>query len=502
MDFKGFIVTTIIISLFLMSTITIPTNKCDTLEDKTLSEKVDIPTWFINEKWVYDLNLIFDSENLSFQGEIKNLTLKVEKIKRIQFNNKTIPVYKNRLTGKIEGKLTPSEPVSWPFPIKGNITGYSYVKISDLSQIKTDLTIKGTTQIGGGASVWFIDETKGEKVAFKINLKNEFNPSLENYDFPIQINDSWITYFKTNISASLSIAGGQYQEKISTDFSRKQNLTCTSQNQIKTHLGQFNSYQISSLDTDDNIICYVPDIKNLAKLKLNYTDQNKSLFLTSEIKSFTNISQQINVEETLNPKTQYVNKKIEISGKINNKDSNQSIKNKQITIEIPNIQKNYTTYTNQKGRYSVSIPAPNIKDYTPTSSSNFGSDGIITWFISNDKKYYKVKTFTSKNDTISPSVTIEKPLKNNLYMKNKKICGFFTTLVIGDIDIKISAIDYETAIEKVEIYIDGNLEKVMKKSPYIYEWKQKNTGEHSIKTVVTDKGGNQKQDTLKIKKIF
>lgn len=464
-------------------------------------EKTDIPTWYLQDKWVYNTNITFHDKNISFIGKIKNLTIQIESIERIEYRKQNIPVYKIKITGNVTGKLTPQEPICWPFPINGEMNGYVYTKLSDLSQIKSEINLNAVTQIGGGLSLWFINKTEGEKIGFQMQITSTFNPSLENFDFPIYENDAWATYLRTNISASFSFGGGQYKDSFSTNFSRFQNMTCTNQEKIETNEGLFDSYKISVPEIKGNGLWYVPELKNTAQIKINYS-QNNTMFKLESILQSSNLDYpQILIEENIEPQMQYTNKEIVISGKIINTITNQSISNESVVIEIPHVEKKWTVQTNQYGEYIKTIKAPNIVDHTPSFTSEYGSDGIIVWF-SSDQEYYNVKTFISKSDTSDPVIRLNKPKQNYLYINNKEICPFFTPLIIGSIDITIDATDYESSIKKVAIYIDDSHQKTLENPPFIFNWNEKTNGIHTICAVAFDEFGNENNIKLTVFKLF
>ena len=103
-------------------------------------------------------------------------------------------------------------------------------------------------------------------------------------------------------------------------------------------------------------------------------------------------------------------------------------------------------------------------------------------------------SFTTKEDDTSPAVEIIKPEKA-LYLSNIKIRSYLIhkSLIIGKINITVNATDFESGIERVEFYIDGELKSVDTNEPYCWTWQR---GEfirhrHTIEIVVYDHAGNQ-----------
>jgi parallel beta-helix repeat protein len=99
------------------------------------------------------------------------------------------------------------------------------------------------------------------------------------------------------------------------------------------------------------------------------------------------------------------------------------------------------------------------------------------------------------NDTESPHVKVTKPEKA-IYVNNKKIIPFFTTLVIGFIDIEVEASDDQTGINRVEFYIDDTLKSTDAIPPYSWTWSETAFGRHTIEVIAYDNAGNSAVDEI------
>jgi hypothetical protein len=112
------------------------------------------------------------------------------------------------------------------------------------------------------------------------------------------------------------------------------------------------------------------------------------------------------------------------------------------------------------------------------------------------------------DDTISPIVNIIKPQKA-LYILNFKIRSFLIRkpFIIGKINITVDATDDESGIERVEIFIDGELKANVTTQPYYYMWKREGRmkifgHKHTIKVVAYDNAGNNAGKELKVWKFL
>lgn len=112
------------------------------------------------------------------------------------------------------------------------------------------------------------------------------------------------------------------------------------------------------------------------------------------------------------------------------------------------------------------------------------------------------------DDTISPIVNIIKPQKA-LYILNFKIRSFLIRkpFIIGKINITVNATDDESGIERVEIFIDGELKANVTTQPYYYMWKREGRmsifgHKHTIKVVAYDNAGNNASKEIKVWKFL
>lgn len=111
-------------------------------------------------------------------------------------------------------------------------------------------------------------------------------------------------------------------------------------------------------------------------------------------------------------------------------------------------------------------------------------------------------TITSIHDDINPYIQITKPTKG-FYIRNRIILPLlFQSIIFGDIDIEVEAIDNETGIERVEFYVDNNLSLIDDTIPYSLLIDQGILKKYSIKTIAYDNIGNFKEEEINIIKII
>ena len=85
---------------------------------------------------------------------------------------------------------------------------------------------------------------------------------------------------------------------------------------------------------------------------------------------------------------------------------------------------------------------------------------------------------------------------------NHKIYPIKNTIIIRKINIEIAAIDSESGIQKVELFIDDQLKKTFNGKPYIYIWNERAFFQHNIKIKAYDDFENYYEEEINVWKFF
>jgi len=104
-----------------------------------------------------------------------------------------------------------------------------------------------------------------------------------------------------------------------------------------------------------------------------------------------------------------------------------------------------------------------------------------------------------KGEATKPYVSILKPKQGYRYVNDEERRPANFTTIIGKITIEVDAKDDLTGIDKVEIYIDGNLKKTFTEEPYRWLWDEKVRGKHTIEAKAYDKRGNTAIDRREVR---
>jgi hypothetical protein len=157
------------------------------------------------------------------------------------------------------------------------------------------------------------------------------------------------------------------------------------------------------------------------------------------------------------------------------------------------------TQTNTSGFYSINIaPGETYMDIRATGYDYYDPyrhDGIA-----NQTKWL--------NCSLTPSIIdieINRPL-NALYIQNQLIMPWNSPRIIGAINISV-IIPWgwwgeENDVEKVEFYIDNDLQTTLTEQPYNWTWSQHTIGKHIIKVIAYDFNGDTTVKEVEVNKFL
>jgi len=102
------------------------------------------------------------------------------------------------------------------------------------------------------------------------------------------------------------------------------------------------------------------------------------------------------------------------------------------------------------------------------------------------------------------AIEIVKPEIGSIYIRNNKFIPFFTTIIIGNIEIEANAFEYEPGldIERVEFYIDNNLKLTDTSKPYSWTWDELAFLRHHVKVVAYNSIGENASKEVVAWKFF
>jgi hypothetical protein len=92
--------------------------------------------------------------------------------------------------------------------------------------------------------------------------------------------------------------------------------------------------------------------------------------------------------------------------------------------------------------------------------------------------------------------------ENAVYIADKKILPFPSPLCIGKITVDASVQSINYKIEKVEFYVDNNLQEAISTAPYSWTWSHIAFLTHKIKIIAYDTAGHSTTRELTLRKFF
>ena len=118
-------------------------------------------------------------------------------------------------------------------------------------------------------------------------------------------------------------------------------------------------------------------------------------------------------------------------------------------------------------------------------------------------------SFTTKTDTSPPSLAITQPKKGWLYINclllnfHWKFPILFTTLVIGPMDVIVTASDIQSGVNRVEFYLDDILKETDDTAPYSWSWTERGGFfPYLLKVIAYDNCGNPSTLNMRVWKVL
>jgi len=119
----------------------------------------------------------------------------------------------------------------------------------------------------------------------------------------------------------------------------------------------------------------------------------------------------------------------------------------------------------------------------------------------NNSKNDTAQVIIIERDTAPPMVELTKPI-DALYLKNRAVFPFFTSLIFGDIEICPTAIDNESVVERMELYINEDIVYTFYSSSGNWTWNKLAFGRQLIKIIAYDSAGNSNTIEQVVWKFF
>jgi PKD repeat protein len=140
-----------------------------------------------------------------------------------------------------------------------------------------------------------------------------------------------------------------------------------------------------------------------------------------------------------------------------------------------------------------------------TPSHEFTSPGLYTITLTvtdaeglTGTDQQTIQIINTADDTTPPTLTINKPSINSLYLNDQKVLFWPGILAIGDLSFEISGSDDLSGIDQVNFLINDDLHATDKNYPYIWTWTEKTRIKNTVTIQIIDHSGNIQQRSLTI----
>ena len=274
--------------------------------------------------------------------------------------------------------------------LQGTLSGISYIRQADLSELNTSITSTGTI------TVYFIQQP------YTLTFHSDFNPPFELYDFPLHIGEQWNTTTYSTTSGSFQISY-LVNDTFSSTTWINETVTCNGLETITVPAGTFTTYTIHHGSTD---AWYAPDISNIIKTHISQTNNNTTLDMTLSLTDYSLTTPEITLSSEITPHPAILSQPVTFTGVAIDTATSQPIEAAPITLTIPSTTEQYTTTTNTTGAYSITFTTPYLIDNTPTTY-DIGSDGIHILCTAPTTSSYTLITLVVRTNTPpnAPSIT-------------------------------------------------------------------------------------------------
>ncbi len=390
---------------------------------------VDVPNWRIGDRWNYDgfldvRDFVADS-GVETNVETLDGTLdtRVTDIYTMTVENVSTLVYKVESEGEYEANDVNLAGYDGDLII--DIDTIEIVRASDLASIEQEATI----DIDFDYQIWWWTYTI--HVADLV-VTNEYSPSLESYDFPISVGESWETAYTQDTTYSGSSDYVEIPDDTTSSNSSSWEVVSRGSSGV-SYGGCGQSYNITVYDSDGDETgyrWYCPAIRNDIK---SSTTESIGFIATHELNWYQQATRartlDVDLDFQLSPLSMDMNATITVTNNAGNALADQQV---EFRYEVEEDVRTFTTDSN--GQFIVDLNSGGAADNS-LGGSEHGSHGIIAW-LTTANQIGVTTLITDENvhevDLIADSagVTVDRTRDNRTVSLNS-IIGF--AAVPGDV---------------------------------------------------------------------
>ncbi|MFO7792019.1 MAG: hypothetical protein R6W73_03445 [Candidatus Saliniplasma sp.] len=343
------------------------------------SADIDVPTWEIGTSWTYYQQMWQnDSDTNDYMYIEEEITYTVEAVEYITYQGNSYYGYNLTLDGEIidgEGEQDGDE-----IEINGGtVGGYRFNKISDLGTVID----RQYRYMYGTDSTGFVD------IDIWTYMNQTFQPVIENYDFPMDVNDmfwgnttmrSW-GYYRYDAGTL-----GSNESRFDENSSLEAEVSIPYTESVTVPSGSFDTYYVNSTMNEGGggymDRWFSPEVLSYVK-EVSHTPEGDWIKRLTEY-TVPDPTNSLAIE----PREAEVGDEVNVTGEFPNHP------NEDVTLRIPvgaEPDSEWNTTTDDSGGFSVVIEVPFAKDNTDTLV-DFASVGLLAELDSDPTNEYAVAT--------------------------------------------------------------------------------------------------------------
>lgn len=142
-----------------------------------------------------------------------------------------------------------------------------------------------------------------------------------------------------------------------------------------------------------------------------------------------------------------------------------------------------------------------MNQYTNPFTIESSGEYMVQYFsIDNAGNEESLHTVTFRINREKPSITMNSPEVGSLYVRGRKIVSLpiNMTIILGNIDVEITATDDTSSVTRVEFYVDDELAYSTSEYPYEWLWAESTYFFHVLKATAYNESGNSESVELRV----
>lgn len=331
---------------------------------------IDLDPWFVGDSWTYDTTIRTASPDGTRITTVLSITSTVAQVRSETVGNLTYTIYNSTSSGSASanGVLSLTGPGANPFSLSGPVTGWSWSDRSNLASVALNQTTNQTGTVQVGFLIFPVDVDATTTVRYL--------PALEEFDFPLELQDAWSYDGIANATGVAVITGGPFgttTQNLTGEANASYRAWFNATEDAVVPGGTFlGAARVHAVAPDGNATdrWYHPDARNFVKLEVHRQSAPNDYFhLWTNLTSYALVSPPPWPGSiTLNPSRVAPGSPLVASGVAQ--------PDQDLILMIPATGAVFPVRAGSAGAWSLPLLAPTVDDFTP-ADGDVGSHGIL-----------------------------------------------------------------------------------------------------------------------------